>query len=245
MIKESLNSKHSIRSVFSFDMQSESCILNLRKWLLLAICLVISITGYTDVKAAQPLTASSVFAEIPLEVLDLLRPSTRLDMLDYYTQADSIIIVEDALGGQSRLEQVAPDYLKVAVTPISTLEIKLLPAKKDQIIMTLYTVGNDSLAADTEVKFFDSSLKPLQADKYLKAPALKEFYNLKNSTLKESDLAEKIHFEAIAYSTGPGDSPLTATLTTPATLSKEDRELLAPLSIPSLSAQWKGKFQFK
>lgn len=215
------------------------------KTLLMLMCLVTSVTGYADVKGSEPLTASKVFAEIPLEVLDMLRQSTRLDMLDYYSHADSIVSVQDALGGQSRFLQVDSDYLKVSVTPVSTLEIKLLPAKKDQIIMTLYTVGNDSLACDTQVKFFDSSLKQLPAEKYLKAPALKDFCNLRNSGFSQSDVAEKIPFEAIAYSTGPGDTPLTATLTTLTTLSKEDRDLLTPLISPSLSAPWTSKFKFK
>ncbi|MDE6478750.1 MAG: DUF3256 family protein, partial [Muribaculaceae bacterium] len=199
------------------------------KTLLMFMCLVTTVTGYADVKESQPLTASKVFAEIPLEVLDMLRQSTRLDMIDYYSQADSLVTVQDALGGQSRLQQVESDYLKVSVTPVSTLEIKLLPAKKDQIIMTLYTVGNDSLASDTQVKFFDSALKPLSTEKYLKTPVLKDFFTLKNSGLSASEVAEKIPFEAIVYSTGPGDTPLTATLTTLKAISKEDRDLLTPL----------------
>lgn len=209
------------------------------------LCLVISITGYADVKTTEPLTASKVFSELSFEVLDLLRPSSRLDMLDYYNQADSILNVQDALGGQSHLEQVAPDYIKVAVTPISTLEIKILPTKKDQIVMTLYTVGKDSLARDTQVKFFDSSMKPLPVEKYLKTPTLKDFFTLNNSALNVSDLAEKIPFEAIAYTTGPGDTPLTTTLTTHTTLSKEDQDLLTPIFTPSLSATWTSKFKFK
>lgn len=215
------------------------------KWLLLTICLVASAAGHAVVKADDTLTASKVFAEIPLEVLDLIRTSTRLDMLDYFSQADSIVSVQDALGGRSQLVQVTPDYMKVSVTDVSTLEIKILPAKKDQVIMTLYTVGNDSLAADTQVNFFDSSMRPLPADKYLMAPTLKDFCNLKNSELKESDLNEKIPFESIVYTTGPGDTPLTASFTTLSTLSKEDQDLLTPLLIPSLSAHWTSKFKFK
>ena len=202
------------------------------KTLLILLCLATSVAGHAGIKAGEPLTASKVFAEAPLEVLDMLRPSTRLDMLDYYTQVDSLVTVQNALGGQSKLELVSPDYLKASITPFSTLEIKILPTKKDHIIMTLYTVGNDSLAADTQVKFFDSSMKPLPAEKYLKAPTLKDFCNLKNSLLKESDLAEKIPFETITYSTGPGDIPLTSTLTTLKTLSQEDQDFLTPLFTP-------------
>lgn len=215
------------------------------KTLLMLMCLVTSVMGYAGIKSDEPLTASKVFAEAPLEVLDMLRPSTRLDMIDYYTQADSLVTVQNALVGPSKLDLVAPDYIKVSITPVSTLEIKILPIKKDQIIMTLYTVGNDSLAADTQVKFFDSSMKPLPTDKYLIAPALRAFFNFKNSSLKESDLAEKIPFESITYSTGPGDTPLTSTLTTLKTLSQEDQDLLTPLFTLTLTALWKDKFIFR
>lgn len=220
----------------------------LKKWLLLSIALLTSVVGFSQESTPgdkDDLSASKVFAELPYEVLDLLRPSTRLDMLDYYNHADSLIVVQDALGGQSRLEEVAPDYLKVSVTPISTLEIKILPYKKGQIIMTLYTVGAESGAKDTVVKFFDSALNPLVADKYLKVPDIKDFFNVKDSEIKESDLKDKIPFETIVYTTGPGDAPLIATLTTLTTLSKEDQELMAHSFTPSLSASWNSKYKFK
>lgn len=185
-------------------------------------------------------SASKVFADIPLEVLDLIRPSARLDMLDYYEHADSMLSVENALGGESRLEQVTRDYLKVAVTPLSTLEIKLLPLGKNEIVMLLYTTYSD-----TEISFFDSNLSPLDVSKYLKAPSLKDFFDLRGSKVSEGELEEKIPFTTIQYSTGPGDTPLTATFTTLSTLSQEDRDLLTPLLRAPLSAPWKSKFKFK
>ncbi|MDE6561865.1 MAG: DUF3256 family protein, partial [Muribaculaceae bacterium] len=208
-------------------MHFASCIRNCRKWLLLTLCLVASAAGHAAVNVADTLTASKVFAEIPLEVLDMLRPSTRLDMLDYYNQADSLLTVQNALGGESRLEQVAPDYIKVSVTPVSTLEIKLLPYKKGQLVMTLYTVSNMESrpsglrpVSDTEVKFFDSNLNPLDPAKFLTPPTINTLFNLKNSNLTEQDLLEKIPFPAIAYSTGPGAAPLTATFTSLEALSQ-------------------------
>ncbi len=129
---------------------------SVNKWFLLTICLVTSVTGLASVDASDSLTASKVFADIPLEVLDLIRPSARLDMIDYYEQADSMLTVQNALGGTSRLEQVAPDYLKVPVTPVTTLEIKLLQSGKSNVIMTLYTTNSD-----TQVSFFDSNFSSL------------------------------------------------------------------------------------
>ena len=109
------------------------------KWLLMVCCLAISVAGHASMNESDLLTASKVFADAPLEVLDMLRPSTRLDMLDYYIQADSMLNATDALGGTSRIELMSPDYMKVSVTPVSTLEIKILSQGKRQIVMTLYT----------------------------------------------------------------------------------------------------------
>ncbi len=205
---------------------------SVNKWFLLTICLVTSVAGHASINASDTLTASKVFADIPLEVLDLIRPSARLDMLDYYEQADSMLTVQNALGGESRLEQVTPDYLKVTVTPVSTLEIKLLQSGKSPVIMTLYTTNSD-----TDIRFFDALLNPLPTDKFLKAPTLKDFFDLRGSNVTEKELQEKFPFTTIQYSSGPGATPLTATFTTLETLSQEDRDLLTPLLRGPLTPQ--------
>lgn len=194
---------------------------------------------------ADTLTARKVFAEAPLEVLDMLRPSARLDMLDYYTEADSIFNATDALGGQSRLEQIADDYMKVSVTPVSTLEIKILPYKKSLMAMTIYTVGGDGIAKDSEIRFFDENLRLMASDRLIKYPDVKAFFNLKDSNISDKELRNLIPFEAIEYTTGPGDAPLTAIFTTLSALSEETRERLQPLLTPSISAIWTGtNFKF-
>ena len=222
--------------------------INARKWLFTAFCLATFVAGHAYVNAGEAsdaaLTASKVFAEAPLEVLDMLRPSTRLDMLDYYNQADSILTATNALGGESRLVQVAPDYLKVEVTPVSTLEIKILRSGRKETVMTLYTVGEEGAARDTEVRFFDSDMKPLDRRKLLKAPKLADFFALKGSGVSEEELAGKIPFMAVEYKSGPGEAPLKATLTALGVISREDMEILSPLLSPPLEAPWKGSFRF-
>ena len=214
------------------------------KWLFIALCLAAPAVGHSAVNKTERLTASSVFAEIPLDVLDMLRPSTRLDMLDYYDQADSLLVVADALGGSSRLQQVTDDYLKLSVTPVSTLEIKILPYGKRQLAMTVYTTGSDDMAQDSEVRFFDSSMKPLPSGKFLKAPSLTDFFNLKGSGISEKELREKIPFMSVAYTSGPGESGLSATLTSLRIISIEDRDLLTSILTPTLTSNWKNHYRF-
>lgn len=124
-------------------------------------------------------------------------------MLDYYNQADSLLSVADALGGKSRLAQVADDYLKVEVSPVSTLEIKVLPYKKEAVYMTLYTVGSDSIARDTQVRFFDAGMRPLATEKFLKAPSAKSFFHNKGSDITDANLTELMPFQTVEYTTGP------------------------------------------
>lgn len=201
--------------------------------------------GSLAAKPSDPLTARRVFADVPLEVLDLLRPSSRLDMIDYYTQADSILNATDALGGSSHIDVLTDDYLRMEVSPVSTLEIKILPYKKSHIAMTIYTVGGDSIAKDSEVRFYDSELKPLPEDKFIKTPDLKDFLNLRDSDVTMSDIAEWIPFQTIEFTTGPDETPLTATLTTLTILPNETKEKLEKILI-SRSYIWTGsKFKIQ
>ena len=188
---------------------------------------------------ADTLTASKVFADMPLDVLELLRPSTRLDMLDYYNQADSILTATDALGGRSRLVDVTDDYLKVEVTPVSTLEIRLLSGAP--LFMTLYTVGGEGVVKDTEIRFFDSAYTEIPVEDCISAPTLGDFFNLKGSEIKYSELKEMLPFTTIEYTTGPGDAPLTATFTALETLSDENKERLRPLLTGPLVLRWNNK----
>lgn len=210
------------------------------------VLFLISIVSVIATMAQEQLTARKVFADAPLEMLDMLRPSVRLDMLDYYTQADSIVTVQNALGGKSSIQTMTDDYMKVSVTPTSSLEIKILPFKKDLIAMTLYTVGGDSIAADTQILFFDSSLQPLQTEKFLATPDAESFFSLKNADVSKFELGELLPFQTFTLSAEPDDNTLTMTLTTLQTLPQETRSRLQPILNPSRRAIWTGsRFKFQ
>lgn len=210
--------------------------------LAIAMTMVIGASAKSG-EASDTLTAAAVFRDIPLGVLETLRPSTRLDMLDYYVQADSLWQAPNAMDGYSQLQTVAPDYLKLTVSPVSTLEIKILPAKKGQVAMTIYTVGSDEVSKDSSVEFFDASLQPLRKGDYLKDPELKEFFNIKDSGVNERELRDLLPFQTVEYSTGTGDTPLTATFTTLMNAPEETRKKLEPLLKGPLTLKWKGRYE--
>lgn len=219
------------------------------------IILILTVAAFAGVpvRAAEAprdaLTAANVFRNIPLEVLEILRPSTRLDMLDYYEQADSLWQAPNAMEGYSQLEIVTPDYLKLIISPVSTLEIKILTSGKAwgkrQFAMTIYTVGGDDVSKDSSVEFFDEYLMPVRQNVFLKMPELKDYFNLKGSDVTLKELRDYLPFQTVEFSTGPGDTPLTATFTTLDKAPEETRQKLMPLLKNPLTLVWKGKYELK
>lgn len=191
------------------------------------------------------LTARKVFEKLGCPALELLRESSRFDMLDYW-DVDSVYVVKNALYGESSLQEVTPDYLKVKITPVSSLEIKLLPVKDDTVVMTIYTVGGEGQAPDSMVEFYDSDLRKLDTKRFFTEPDLKYFFNLpKGSSVTLKQLRELIPFPTIEYSAMPGKNDVTAKLTVAEYMNVDDRELIKRYLQPQIVMDWKGKYKAK
>lgn len=197
------------------------------------------------VEVSDTITARQVFADLPISVLDLLSRSTRLDMLDYY-DVDSLWQATNSLGGPSVLERVTPDYLSVRLTPVSTLQVCILPRdeKADKpVVMTLYTIGERQEAPDTEINFFDSDLQPVDGSRYFKMPELKDFFDLpKGAPVKMKELEQAVSFPTVSYVAIPGEPyRIVGRLTVESCLSQESKELIAPYLRKGLEWSWNGK----
>ena len=124
--------------------------------LLAAVIVLVAILPAAAAPKARPatLSADTVFINLPIEVVEILNRSTRMDMLDYY-RVDSIYSAPNLVGGVSKLEMVTPDYLKVHLTDVSTLEVKVLPlGKSGDIAAVSYTVNS---TATSPTRSFSSS----------------------------------------------------------------------------------------
>lgn len=207
------------------------------------LCLLMStsLAAFSQQNAAEDdaLSARKVFEKIQSPALETLRQSTRLDMLDYW-DADSVFKAKNEVKGESWLLDVSPRYLKVQVSPVSTYEIKLLPAKKGDMVMTVYTVGSDTQARDSRVDFYDASLSPLDAAKYFKTPRLKDFFEIpKNADVNMADIAEVIPFKTVEYTVSPDEDVITARLTVATFLSEENRKLIEKYLKPGIKINLK------
>ncbi|MCM1236560.1 MAG: DUF3256 family protein, partial [Ruminococcus flavefaciens] len=158
--------------------------------------------------------AQQAFVKMDVQVLDLLDHTTRENMLDYFA-ADSVWQAPNEMGGLSRLDTVTNDYLKVKLTDVSTLQIKVLPmAKGDYTVMTIYTIGSENETPDSEIRFFDSGMHPLETKKMLKLPGLDEFFSIpKGCTTNMKEIRGLIPFPTVEYDAGPSTDTLTGKLT--------------------------------
>ena len=195
---------------------------------------------YAIKSASDTLTAGDVFVRLPLKTLDILSKTTRMDMLDYYA-ADSIYKAHNGMEGISELVIVRPDYLDVKITPVTRMQILTFDSGKNPAAMTLYTIGLEGQAYDTDVAFFDASMQELPRKKYLQYPDLLDFFDVKEKEVKDK-IENIIPFPTIEFIPSPDNKDLQAKLTVGEFLGREDNDYIKKyMKSEPLIYRWNGK----
>lgn len=189
-------------------------------------------------------TARDIFVGMQCPALEVLKKTTRLDMLDYW-DVDSVYKAVNALDGRSWLEDVTPDYLKVHVTPVSTLQLKILPVKKGSVVMAVYTVGDSIQAEDSEISFYDMEGRQLDGTAMFTPPALGNFFEFpKGSEVTIRGITEMFPFHTVAYSASPGKDDISARLTFGDYMDVDNLRIIRKYLKPEVTLRWnKGRFR--
>ncbi|MDE6271678.1 MAG: DUF3256 family protein [Muribaculaceae bacterium] len=218
---------------------------------------VIAASGETDAAPDSTSLVAQAFALIPDADLDILTKEMRKEMT-IYMENDSVYRIRNIYSGQSWIDEMNQDYIRIHLTNVSNLQIKSLPYDKKGInlIMTIYTISGDPETADSTIKFYnlvnpespDASLTELPIKNFFKLPNPKDFYDLKAGDLKSAgrkmsmdDIMEEMPFHTIEYSISPKGSDLTGRLTISNYLTMEARKRLEPYMRPELHWAWDGK----
>lgn len=199
-----------------------------------------------ETAADSLLNARYVFEKLQCSALEILPSSIRLDMLDYW-DVDSVYKASNVMGGLSWINTLTDNYAKVTITPVSSIEIKILPTKKGKIVMTVYTVGDDVQAADSQINFYDPQLRQLETKNYFEMPPLKDFFDIpKGSATKMKEIEEMIPFPTIAYSASDKNDNLTARLTVEQYVNQDDWNIAKLFVKPYITLEWKkDKFKYQ
>lgn len=193
----------------------------------------------TKEKSDSIFSARKVFENIHLSALEILPKTTRLDMLDYW-DADSVYKASNVMDGLSWIEELTETYMKVRITSVSTLEIKILPAAKSKLALTIYTVGDEVQAQDSRLQFFDENLQEVPLDKHFVMPQVKDFFAIpKGSATKMKEIEAMIPFPTMAFNANPKNNNLEAVLTVEKYINQDDWNIAKLFAKPSITLEWK------
>lgn len=187
------------------------------------------------------ITASEAFIDMPPSVLELLSRFARMNMVEYW-EADSVYRCTNAMDGVSYIEAMDSSYMRVALTQVSRMEIKILPGRKGNVVGVSYTVDSNGQQADSQLFFFDAQMQPLKIDKMLRAPKVKDFFKIeKGSLTKMDELVAMVQFPTIEYRFSPDNTNLEGRLTVGQYIDVDDYNIMKLFLLPQLTWQWDGK----
>lgn len=199
--------------------------------------------GDTVVPMPLSLDAASAFIDLPRQDLDLLTKSMRQDMV-LYMEADSVLKKLNVYMGESWIDRMTEDYMRVHLSDASELQIKILEyaPKGKKIAMTIYTVTADSKTADSTVKFYDDEMKELSASKYFTLPDPKSFYIFpKGEKVDKNAIFALMPFYTVEYNISEEGNTLSGRLTMSDYLTREDLAKVEKYLDVEKEWKWNGK----
>lgn len=185
-------------------------------------------------------TARRAFETVPQEVVLLLTPSTRFDMIDYYESGvakPSLNLLE----GESLITFM--DNRKITFTQGESTEttFAILPRGKGEIIMVINNIKIPE--TDSQIKFYTTSWEPITTDKIIKLPTLSEWTGNPKGE-QRVDVENALPFMTAEADFDTETNVLTLTPTILPMLDKEAQNIISPLLPQSIKYRWNGK-QFK
>lgn len=177
------------------------------------------------------------FKSAPAAVFPLIDSSTRLDMIDYYN-SPSNVGATNALSGRSRITELTPESMRIAMTSSSQYQIVALPMGNETLTAVLTTVLTP--APDSKMTVYSSDWSKTVTDKVFTRPVLKDW--LTADGRKNIDEVEMlVPFLLVGYDFDPATKSLTLTNNVASFLSDEVYEIVKPYFQSQLQYSWNGK----
>ncbi len=168
--------------LFNFVALKNTCIMQLMRQLLSFILLFIVIINNLSAKSMKDL-----WLTMPDSIIPYLSANERLQFIDYnnlHVQAT----VTNKLHGKCRIDTLTSNYVHVSLTPISSMEMRLLPyANNDSILCVVKTYGEES--KESQIYFYDQdwTLLPIKIAQIAAPIADGESVSLANNSTYTSD----------------------------------------------------------
>lgn len=160
----------------------------MKKILLILIAVMVAL-------GAEARTVRDFFASEPGQVFMLLPKTTRLDLLDYYDN-DQLVYAKNNMGMGTKLVKVEDNFINIRMSDSKTVQMLLVPAKKDSVIAVIETV--ETPVADSRISFYDTNWNPLPGIKHFAMPTMESFVLKTVDKAKREQLLQDIVFPLIS-----------------------------------------------
>lgn len=186
--------------------------------------------------SAMARSVSEVFVDEASPVFGKIDKTTRLDMVDYYA-AGQKKVVRDQMDGETYIESMTDDYMKVVISSAATVEMRLVDSRQGKIIVvsTTYTLP----AADSRIDFYDETWHPLDSRRYVAMPVLDDLF-VGVDKKRRSEIESIVDFTLIGASLANVDT-IVFTPSFDKYLSDEDYDTIKPYVRSSVVYRWNGK----
>lgn len=175
-----------------------------------------------------------VFKNAPDEIFPLLTKNDRADLVDYI-DAGMAAKVTNLFDGNSELLALDEDYLLLATSASSTVQLKLLPLQGDTLICEVRTVKAE--ASDSRIAFYDMDWNRLDGGAMFSFPAISDFFVAATDADEYADVCD---IYLVSLKMNADDNTIVAEYTMPDYMNIEDAGEVKPL-LRKLVYNWNGQ----
>lgn len=183
---------------------------------------------------------------MPDSLSPLLTAVNRADCIDFL-ESKMKAEVTNRFGGKSEMTELAPDYIRIQMTPQSSWQMKLLATNDStKVICTVSTAC--APACDSDVHFYTTGWEELPASSFLTPPVMKDFLSLPDTVMdyEVRDAGEQADMLLMKADLSAKDNALTFTFTTTDYMDKEAAEKLKPYLRRPVVYVWKeGNYELQ
>lgn len=209
----------------------------MKKTILTTVMLLISLFGFCK-------SQRDLFHSMPDSLLPVLNANLRLEMLelhDMHVKAE----ITNLLGGNTCLDTLSNDYLRLNVDSIMTVDVCMLSCNQgDSILCVIKTLGCDD--GESDVTFYDQQWRMLDGNIFWEHHGIHELTNellIKPDTMTQQrfdDLGMMIEPNMVHAEFNPQTKSMKLSLSLPM-ISNEDKKYLNAI-LMQREFKWNGSF---
>ena len=202
--------------------------------------IIMALVALLSVTSAEARSAADFFASAPSAVMPLLKPATRLDMLDYFNHGVDTPS-KNSFDGPARVVLNDPDKLVIEIGQLSTVQLGLLKQKGDTVVVLIETVHTP--IADSSVRLFSTDWKPLAGERPLAMPSAADFIPKKDR--RRTDASDIPAMMFVRTDFDPETGSFTMYNNVADYYTAEERPAALDLMRPSMQMRYDGKGAFR